>query len=150
MTPVRLALRLVAAPLAVMLLAGCAGADPAQDRRAVVAELTDAANERDADAVRQHAERLVALVEQQLADDAINAEDAERLTALAASVRSGADLVDEDLQSRLEAEAEAEAARKELEEAQRQLEEERRKAEERKGEDEKKGDEGKGEGDKDD
>lgn len=136
---------LLGLPLALLLVAGCASADPAAERREVVATLTEAANSGDADAVRRHADGLLELIERQLADDEVDAEEAERLTALAQSVRAGADAVDEDLQRRLEAEAEAEAARKQLEEAQRRLEEERRKAEEAA----KRAEEGKGEGDKD-
>lgn len=140
----------------------CSGAeDPVAERRGVVATLTEAANHRDAGGVRRQADRLVELVQSQLAAEQVDAAEAERLTALARSVREGADAIDVDLQQRLEAEAEAEAARKELEEAQRRLEEERRRAEEaakqaeeeqkkdeeQKGEDDKKGE---GKGDKDD
>jgi hypothetical protein len=144
---------------AAVLASGCSAADdPAGERREVVATLTEAANAGDAGGVRRHADRLVEVVRSQLADEQVEPEQAERLMALARSVRAGADAIDVDLQQRLEAEAEAEAARKELEEAQRRLEEERRKAEEaakkaeeeRKGEDEGKGKGGDGEGDKKD
>lgn len=116
---------------AVVLVSGCSGSvDPAAERREVVATLTEAANDGDAGGVRRHADRLVELVEQQLAGEQVDPAQAERLTALALSVRAGADAIDVDLQQRLEAEADAEQARKELEETQRRLEEERRKAEE--------------------
>jgi hypothetical protein len=131
---------------AAVLVSGCSGADdPAAERRAVVATLTEAANAGDAGGVRRHADRLVEVVRSQLADEQVEPEEAERLTALAAAVRVSADAIDVDLQQRLEAEAEAEAARKELEQTQRRLEEERRKAEEaaNKAEQERKG-EGKG------
>lgn len=151
MSPAR---ALVALPLAAALLAGC-GADPAAERRDLVAELTQAANDGDADAVREHAEALVQVVADQREREELSAEQADRLIALAESVRKHADVVDADLQARLEAEAEAEAARKALEETQRRLEVERRKAEEaaRQAEEDRKKDEGKGddgEGDKKD
>lgn len=141
MSPARVALALA---LSVSLLVGCgSGEDPAGERREVVATLTEAANAGDAGGVRRHAERLVELVEEQLAGEQVDAGEAERLIALAASVREGADAIDEDLQARLKAEADAEAARKELEATQARLEQERRAAEEAAEKD------GKGKGDKD-
>lgn len=142
MSPAR---ALVALPLAAALLAGC-GADAAAERRELVAELTQAANDRDADAVRERAEALVQVVADQREREELSPEQADRLIALAESVRRNADVVDADLQARLEAEAEAEAARKALEETQRRLEEERRRAEEDRKKDEDK--DGEGEGDK--
>ena len=148
---------LIGLPLAALLVAGCASSDPVAERREVVATLTEAANTGDADAVRRHADGLLELLERQLEGEQVDAAEAERLTALAQSVRTNADAIDEDLQQRLKAEADAEAARKELEEAQRRLEEERRKAEEaaktaeeEKGKGEGEGDKGEGKGDKDD
>ena len=148
---------LAALPLAALLLVGCAGTDPVAERREVVATLTEAANTGDAGGVRRHADRLVELVRQQLAGEQVDAAEAERLTALADSVRRGADAIDVELQQRLKAEADAEAARKELEQTQRRLEEERRKAEEaarqaeqaeqEKGEGEGEGEKGEGKGD---
>ena len=149
MSPAR---ALVALPLAAALLAGC-GTDPAAERRDLVAELTQAANDGDAEAVRERAAALVQVVADQREREELSGEQAARLTALAESVRENADVVDADLQARLEAEAQAEAARKALEETQRRLEEERRKAEEaaRQAEEDRKRDEGKGdEGDKKD
>ena len=116
--------------LPVLLLAGCGGSDPADDRREQVAALTGAANERDADGVRQRADALLSTVADQRERQEISAGEADRLIALAQAVRTGADVVDEDLLERRRAEAEAEAARQQLEEAREQLEEERKKAEE--------------------
>lgn len=129
--PLALALALVAG-----LVAGCGQADDAAgERREVVAALTEAANAGDAGGVRRQADQLVELVQAQLAAERVDAAEAERLTALATSVRTGADAIDEDLQARLKAEADAEAARKELEATQARLEQERRDAERRKDKD---------------
>lgn len=126
MTAVR---RLVVLPLAAALLAGC-GSDPADERRAEVVALTEAANDRDADAVRDRADALLTTVQAQRERDQISAQEADRLIALAQSVRSSADVIDEDLLERRRAEAEAEAAKQQLEQTRKQLEEERKKAEE--------------------
>ena len=125
--------------LAVLLLAGC-GVDPAAERRELVLGITEAANASDEDAVRSQVERLLQLLDRQVADDELSAEDADRLRDLAVKVAAGADLLDEELQAKVR---EAEQARREAEEAQRLLEEERRKAEET-------GKPRKGEGNKDD
>ena len=141
--------RLPALLVSGLLLAGCGGGtDPADVRRADVAAMTAAANDGDADALRQHADALLATVAAQLEAQEVPADEAERLTALAQSVRAGADAIDADLLERQRAEAEAEAARQELAEAERRLEEERARAEEaaRQAEDGK----GDGKGDKDD
>lgn len=122
--------RLPALLVAGFLLVSCAGTDPAEVRRAEVAEMTAAANDGDADAVRRHADALLAMVAGQLEAKDVSADQAERLTALAQSVRGGADLVDADLLERQRAEAEAEQARQELAEAERRLEEERARADE--------------------
>lgn len=117
-------------PLAALLLAGC-GVDPAAERRELVLGITESANAGDEDGVRAQAGSLLQLVDRQLADGELTAEQADRLQALAERVRAGADLLDEELQARLEAEAEAERAQREADEARRQLEEERRKGEDR-------------------
>lgn len=123
--------RLPAVLLAGSLLVGCGGGtDPAELRRTDVAAMTAAANDGDADAVRRHADALLATVTAQLEAQEVTADEAARLTALAESVRSGADLIDVDLLERQRAEAEAEAARQELAEAERRLEAERAAAEE--------------------
>lgn len=145
---------LLALPLLAALVVGCGGTDPVAERREVVATVTDAANTRDADALRRAADRLVQLVEQQLAAEELPADEAERLRVLAQTVHERADLVDEELQRRLQAEAEAEQARRQLEETQRLLEQERSQAEEaarqaEQSREERGGDEGKGKGDKD-
>jgi len=116
--------------LAGALLVGCGGTDPADVRRADVAAMTAAANDGDADALRRHAGALAATVAAQLEAQDVTADEAERLTALAQSVRASADLIDADLLERQRAEAEAEQARQELAEAERRLEEERARAEE--------------------
>ena len=133
--------------LAALLLSAC-GVDPAAERRDLVLGITEAANEGDEDGVRTQVDSLLELLDRQVADDELPAEDADRLRALAAKVRTGADVLDEELQARLKAEADAEQARKDAEEAQRLLEEERKKAEEGKGAGKGKGDDD--EGDKDD
>ena len=145
MRPARAVLALA---VAASLLVACGQDDaPVADRRDVVAALTEAANAGDAGGVRRQADRLVELVQAQLEAGEVDAGEAERLSALAAEVRTGADLIDVELQRRLEAEAQARAAREELEEAQRRLEEERRKAEEaaETADDDKDKDDGKGE-----
>ena len=127
-------------PVAALLLTGCA-ADPADDRRALVAAVTEAANAGDADRLRDEADQLVETVTAQQERQDVSAEEASRLIALAQSVRDNADVIDAELleQRRREAEAEAaaEAERKRLEEERqrleadrKQLEEDRKKAEE--------------------
>lgn len=123
--------RLPALLVSGLLLAGCGGGtDPADARRAAVAAMTAAANDGDADGVRRHADALLATVAAQLQAQDLTTDEAERLTALAQSVRAGADTIDADVLERQRAEAEAEAARQELAEAERRLEEERARAEE--------------------
>ena len=137
--------------LAVLLLAGC-GVDPAAERRELVLGITEAANAGDEDGVRTQVDALLKLLDRQVADDELPADEADRLRALAATVRTGADVLDEELQAQRKAEADAERLQRERDEAQRLLEEERRKAEEAKGKGEKDGDgdKGDGKGDKDD
>ena len=120
---------LLAVPVALVLLAGC-GSDPADDLRADVAALTEAANDGDADGVRDRADALLTTVQAQREADQLDAQEADRLIALAQSVRTNADVVDAELLERRRVEAEAEAAKQQLEQARRQLEEERKKAEE--------------------
>jgi hypothetical protein len=115
--------------LAVGLLAGC-GTDPADDRRAQVAALTEAANDRDAAAVRERAAALLDLLEAQRSREELTAQEADALTTLVEAVRTGADVIDTELLERRQAEAEAEAAKRELEQARQQLEEERKRADE--------------------
>lgn len=130
-------------PLAAVLLAGC-GTDPGGVRRVQVAEVTEAANARDADLVRSRADALVETLAAQVADKQLAADEAERLTALARAVRAGADAIDADLIERRRLEAEADTARRQLEQERKKGEEERKK-----GEEEREKDEGKGEGGKD-
>ena len=139
--------RLLALALAPALLAGCGGSG--DELRDDVAALTEAANARDADRVRTLAEDLVTTIEEQAAAGELPADRAERLAALARSVRTGADVIDAELleQRRLEAE------RERLEQERARLEAERKAAEQAaerdkdEGEDEgKDDDEGKGEG----
>lgn len=139
---------LLSLPLAALLLAGC-GVDPAAERRELVLGITESANAGDEDGVREQADALLQLLERQVGDEELTAEQADRLRALAEEVAAGADVLDEELQARLKAEADAARAQQERDEAQRLLEEERRKAEEAaKGGKGDKGDGGKG--DKDD
>lgn len=138
---------LASLPVAALLLSGCA-ADPADDRRAQVAAVIDAANAGDADRLRDEAGRLVETVTAQQERQDVAADEADRLITLAEAVRTNADVIDEELleQRRREAEAAAEAERKRLEEERqrleadrKQLEEDRKEVEE---EDEKRGEEG--------
>lgn len=107
-----------------LLLAGCA-ADPREEIRALVEDVTAEANERDADGVRTAvAELVVAVDNAESAGDLPEAEaDAIREAALA--VQEGADEIDPDVLARREAEAEAERARQELEAERRAAEEQR-------------------------
>jgi chromosome segregation ATPase len=109
------------------LLTGCA-ADPGAERREQVAVLTEAANAGDAGRVRDRADALLEILDQQVQRQELPEEEADRLRALAREVRSGADVLDEDLLERRRAEAEMEAERQRLDAERRQLEEERRKA----------------------
>ena len=131
-------------PLAALLLTAC-GVDPAAERRDLVLGITDAANAGDEDGVRAQATSLLQLLERQVADEELPAAEAERLGALVERVQAGADVLDEELQARLQAEADAERLQREADEAKRLLEEERRKADEGKG----KGGKDDGDGDKD-
>ena len=130
--------------VAAVLLAGC-GSDPAGVRRQHVAEVTAAANDRDADRVRERAQALVDLLAEQREQGDLQAAEADRLTVLAQAVQRSADVVDAELLER----ARLEADRKKLEEERKRLEEERRKAEEdakKRAEEEREKDEGEGEG----
>lgn len=148
--------RAVLLPLALALLAGCAS-DPKSELRADAEAAIEAANERDADGVREHAQSLERTVARLAEDDELTDARAASLTALAASLQTSADVIDEDLleQRRREAEAEAEAKRLEeerarLEAERKQLEEDRKRAEEEGKKDEGKDEEGKGKGKDDD
>lgn len=132
---------LLTLPLAALLLMSCS-VDPAAERREIVLGITQSANAGDEDGVRAQTESLRQLVERQVADGELSAEQADRLRALVEKVRAGADLLDEELQARLKAEADAKRLQQERDEAERLLEEERRKAEEGRGK-------GRGNGDKD-
>jgi TolA-binding protein len=157
---VSLVSRAAALPL-VLLLAGCAGGADSELRDDVAA-VVEAANAGDADRLRVRADELIETVDAQAAQGDLAADRAERLRELAASVRSNADVIDQELieQRRQEAEAEAERQRLEqererLEQERQQLEEDRKKAEEdrKKAEEENKEDEegkGGGKGKKDD
>jgi hypothetical protein len=140
---------LPALPLVAVLLAGC-GSDPADVRREQVAALTEAANQRDALALRSGADELL----RTLGDsEDLSAAQAERLVQLVRAVRTHADVIDADLLKQRQAQAEAEAERVRLEQERTRLEEERRKAEEAARSAEEQREDGKGErkgkGDKD-
>jgi hypothetical protein len=138
--------RLAALALAPLLLAGCAGSG--DDLRADVAALTGAVNARDADAVRLRADELKAGVEARAAAGELDPERAQRLVALAESVRRGADVLDADLLEQRRLEAETEAERKRLEQERQRLEQERAAAEaaRRATEEREQDDDGKGKG----
>lgn len=152
MTVVRAAA--AALPLLVV-LAGCAGGADSELHDDVAA-VVEAGNERDADRLRVRADELIETVDAQASRGDLGPEKAERLRALAASVRTHADVIDVELIERQREQAEADAERKRLEEERarleeerKQLEEERKKAEEEAKDDEEK-DEGKGKKDDED
>lgn len=143
-------------------LTGCAAnGDPLRDH---LADITNAANDRDADALRAAADDLLAELEAQQAAGELTAGEVQRFGDLTRQVRADADLIDQDLldveQARREAEeaarrvAEERAAREAAEEAARKAEEAARKAAEEaqkaKDEAEKKDDEKKKDEKKDD
>ncbi|TBR17039.1 MAG: hypothetical protein EPO57_09530, partial [Chitinophagaceae bacterium] len=72
---------LLALPVAALLLTGCS-VDPGAERREVVLGITEAANAGDEDGVRAQAESLLQLVERQVTDEELSAEQADRLRAL--------------------------------------------------------------------
>lgn len=119
---------LVALPLTALLLAGC-GTDPADERAAAVARLTEAANARDADGVRTRAQQLAAMLAAQRESGALPAADGDRLLALVERIRVGADMIDEALLERQRVEAE----RRKLEQERQRLADERKRAEQRNG-----------------
>jgi colicin import membrane protein len=124
-SPAQAALALAAS---VGLLTGCA-ADPGAERREQVAALTEAANAGDAGRVRDRADALLEILDQQAQRQELPKEEADRLRVLTREVRSGADLLDEDLLERRRAEAEMEAERQRLDAERQRLEEDRRQAE---------------------
>lgn len=134
--------RLPALLLTAGLAAGTAGCSASatgdvQDR---VVDITQAANDRDADALRAAAADLVDDVDASVAAGELSSAEATRLTELARQLQADADLIDQDLldaeTARREAEEaarradEQEAAREAAEEAVKQAEEAARKAEE--------------------
>jgi chromosome segregation ATPase len=131
----------------VLVLAGCAGGTDSE-LRADVAAVVEAANAGDADRLRVRADELVETVDAQQESGELPADRAERLRALAASVRTNADVIDEELIEQRRQEAEAEAERQRLEEERQRLEEERQQLEQdrKKAEEENKKDEDKGRG----
>ena len=133
--------------LGVVLLAGCGS--NGDELRDDVAALTQAANAGDADRVRLLAEDLVATVEEQAAAGELDADRAERLTALARSVRTNADVLDEELLEQRRIEAENAAERERLEQERARLEAERKAAEDAAEREAEQRGKGKGEGDKD-
>ena len=157
MTRVRRSLLL---PVALVVITGC-GSDPAGELRNDVAAVTEAANVRDADRVRDRAGALLATIEAQADRGVLEPDRAAQLTEMARAVQAGADAIDEDLIElrRLEAEAEAERQRieqerEQVEQERAELEAERKQAEEeaarRQAEQDKKDEEKKGEGKRDD
>jgi outer membrane biosynthesis protein TonB len=74
------------------LLTGCAGDTDGELRRSV-ADLTDDANDRDADAVRDGAADLIMQVDEALRANEINPDQANRITELARQLGERADLL---------------------------------------------------------
>lgn len=85
---------LVAVPAAALVLTGCATSDPRQERRADVAQLTDAANDRDVDAVRDEVDDLLATLRAQVADGRLDRAEADRLRQLAQRIDENAELLE--------------------------------------------------------
>ena len=112
---------LAVAGLTAALLTGCA-AEPEDDVRALVEDITTEANERDADGVRTRVGDLLGALDDAVASGDLTDADAAVLRERALAVQAGADAIDPDVQARLEAERQAA-------EAQAQLEAERRAAE---------------------
>lgn len=133
--------------LGVVLLGGCSS--NGDELRDDVAALTQAANAGDADRVRLLAEDLLATVEEQAAAGELDADRAERLTALARSVRTNADVLDEELLEQRRIEAENAAERERLEQERARLEAERKAAEDAAEREAEQRGKGKGGGDKD-
>lgn len=99
---------------AVLLLSGCA-ADASGDLRRAVADLTGAANGRDADAVRDEVQAVLdALDDAQRSGDVAPAEGAV-IRERAMAVLAGADSIDADVIARREAERAAEEAQQRAE-----------------------------------
>ena len=126
---------------AALVLSGCGKTDPRNERINVVAKITDAANARDAGALRRAADDLLDLVAKQQASGAIDAAEAKRLTAIATRLKTDADLIDQDKidekkqkeleeKERLAEQRRQAEERRKLAEDRRKLEEEQRKAEE--------------------
>jgi hypothetical protein len=120
MTRVRLVL--AGLPLLAGGLAGCAGdaQDPVRD---MVVDVTAAANERDAGALRDAVDDLLAELDAQVDRGELTSAEAGRLGDLARQVQADADLIDQEL---IDAQAEEAARRAEeqaAEEAEREAEE---------------------------
>ena len=126
---------------AALVLSGCGQTDPRNERINVVAKITDAANARNAGALRRAADDLLDLVAKQQAAGEIDAAEAKRLTSIATRLKTDADLIDQDKidekkqkeleeKERLAEQRKQAEERRKIEEERRKLEEERRKAEE--------------------
>jgi outer membrane murein-binding lipoprotein Lpp len=81
--------RLAAAVLGGLLLAGCS-ADPAGELRKEVRDLTEAANDRDAEQVRDEVDDLLAEIEDAVRSGELTSAEGARLAQLATAVRDAA------------------------------------------------------------
>lgn len=85
--------RLWLLPVAALVLTGCS-AEPQAQVRADVEAITLAANDRDADAVREEIEDLLATLRAQVANNEIARAEADRIRAIVARIRESAALLE--------------------------------------------------------
>lgn len=116
------------AALSGLLLAGCS-ADPREEIRALVEDVTAQANERDADGVRSAVDELVVAVDSAVAAGDLPEAEAAEIRSAALAVQAGADEIDPDVIARRQAEADAEQARRQLEAERKAAEQQRQEAE---------------------
>lgn len=124
MTASPVALAVGGSVLSGLLLTGCA-ADPRDEIRALVEDVTTEANARDADGVRTAVADLVVAVDNAESAGDLPEAEAQAIREAALAVQEGADEIDPDVLARREAQAEAEQARQELEAERRAAEEQR-------------------------
>ena len=86
--------RRLLAPALALVLTACAGGDPVAERREAVADVTDAANAGDADALREAVEDLLSVLRAQVASRELDRAEADRLRLIAERIVANADLVE--------------------------------------------------------
>ena len=82
----------LAVPLSLVVLTGCSG-EPRAQLRGDVAAITLAANDRDADAVRDEVEDLLSTIRAQIASGDLDRAEGDRLRAIALRIAENADLL---------------------------------------------------------